>query len=247
MVIQADPRYHRAYIKGDPEPWFESLLRDSLRHGDFFVDVGAHIGFFVLYAARLVGFEGRIVALEPDPENFAALKANIEINGLKRVEALRVAAWSSASPVYFKRSGMASGLLDGKVICEVARADEAVHEASDVDGVPLDDVVQGLPTLVKIDVEGAEDAVLEGMREGLTARRYRALLLELHPDLLRAKGVDPASCVARLREHGYHGWTIDPSSDAYRRAIDPGVAIDSLLLPLDRWRDTPWPHLLWLC
>ena len=85
------------------------------------------------------------------------------------------------------------------------------------------------------------------MREGLSARRYRAILLELHPELLRAKRVDPASLVARLRGHGYRGWTIDPSPDAYRRAIDPGVAIDSLLLPLERWVETPWPHLLWLC
>jgi len=36
-------------------------------------------------------------------------------------------------------------------------------------------------------------------------------------------------------------------TDAYRRALDPRVDIESLLLPLDRWRGTPWPHLLWLC
>ena len=147
------------------------------------------------------------MALEPDPENFAALKANIEINGLKRVEALRVAAWSSASPVYFKRSGMASGLLDGKVICEVARADEAVHEASDVDGVPLDDVVQGLPTLVKIDVEGAEVDVLGGANRLLSARSA-VWAVECH-SLELAKAVEEI-----FRSLGYTIGRISPPDSA---------------------------------
>jgi hypothetical protein len=101
--------------------------------------------------------------------------------------------------------------------------------------------------IVKIDVEGAEDAVLDGMRDGLAARRYRALVLELHPELLRARRIDPASCVSRMREHGYRGWTIDLGPNAYRRALDPAVDVGSLLRPVESWQDTPWPHLLWLC
>jgi hypothetical protein len=42
-------------------------------------------------------------------------------------------------------------------------------------------------------------------------------------------------------------WTIDGSPPAYRRAIDPGVPIDTLLRPLGDWRQSPGPHLRWLC
>ena len=101
--------------------------------------------------------------------------------------------------------------------------------------------------LVKIDVEGAEDLVLHGMQAGLAGRRYRAILLELHPGLLQARGVDPESCVRLLRDRGYRGWTIDASPAAYRRAIDPQAPIEPLLRPLDEWRGSAWPHLLWLC
>jgi hypothetical protein len=85
------------------------------------------------------------------------------------------------------------------------------------------------------------------MREGLSLHRYRAVLLELHPKLLEARGVDPASCLAVLQHYGYRGWTIDASEGAYRRAIEPAVSIEPLLRPLEEWRATPWPHLLWLC
>jgi hypothetical protein len=84
------------------------------------------------------------------------------------------------------------------------------------------------------------------MRDGLSARRYRAVLLELHPTLLRARGVDPEACIRLLLDHGYCGWTIDGTPRAYRRAIDPSSPADALLKPLEEWRHVPWPHLLWL-
>ena len=102
-----------------------------------------------------------------------------------------------------------------------------VGQRFDVRATTVDLLTAACPQVdvVKIDVEGAEDMVLEGMHAGLSARRYRALVLELHPDLLRARRVDPASCVARMREYGYRGWTIDLGPDTYRRALDPAVDV----------------------
>ncbi len=114
--------------------------------------------------------------------------------------------------------------------------------------IALDEIAGTAPVdMVKIDVEGAEDLVLAGMRDGLSGRRYRAILLELHPALLQARGVDPMTCVRLLLDHGYSGWTIDGSPRAYRRALAPSSSPEALLQPLDDWRNSPWPHLLWLC
>jgi hypothetical protein len=116
-----------------------------------------------------------------------------------------------------------------------------------VPATTIDTVTAACPRvdLVKIDVEGAEDAVLAGMQAGLSAGRYRAVVLELHPDLLRARGVDPDVCLRRLLDVGYAGWTIDSSPATYRRAMSPAVDPATLLKPLDAWHGTPWPHLLW--
>jgi FkbM family methyltransferase len=232
-------------LTGLYEPPVTRAVQHHLPSGGTAVDLGANWGYFSLLAAASVGPAGTVLALEPDPRQFDALSRNVAMNGFRQVSLLQVAASA--------REGRVSlvGYDEGQPNRGVSRIAEpaAPGRRFGVRSTSVDALTAACPRVdvVKIDVEGAEDVVLDGMREGLSARRYRALLLELHPELLRAKGVDPASCVARLCDHGYRGWTVDLGPDAYRRALDPGVALDSLLLPLDRWRDTPWPHLLWLC
>ena len=84
------------------------------------------------------------------------------------------------------------------------------------------------------------------MRDGLAAHRYRAVLLELHPDLLRARGSSPEDCVRTLLDAGYAGWTMNQTPDAYRRAGGAGLDTRALLRPLEDWPSQAWPHLLWL-
>jgi FkbM family methyltransferase len=232
-------------LTGLYEPPVTRVFQHHLPAGGTAVDLGANWGYFSLLAAASAGPGGTVLALEPDPRQFEALSGNVALNGFRQVSPLQVAASA--------REGRVSlvGYDEGDTNRGVSRiaGPSAPGRRFDVRSTSVDLLTAATPRvdIVKIDVEGAEDAVLDGMRDGLSARRYRALVVELHPDILRANGIDPAACLSRVGGHGYRGWTIDLGPDAYRRAIDPAVAVESLLLPLDRWRDTPWPHLLWLC
>jgi len=227
------------------EPPVTRVFTHYARPGAAIADVGANWGYFTLVAASAVGPSGSVIALEPDPRQFAALSRNVELNGFAHVRCIEAAAASSDGRVTL------AGFADegaNRGVSRIADGGEG-GPTFDVRAVRLDAIVPGPDAvdLVKIDVEGAEDLVLEGMRDGLRSRRYRALILELHPGQLRARGIDPAICLRGLADLGYRGWTIDVSPAAYRRALDPGTPIDDLLRPLDHWRETAWPHLLWLC
>jgi FkbM family methyltransferase len=235
-----------ACFTGMYEPPVTRVFQHYARKGAAVVDVGANWGYFTLVAASAVGSTGSVAAFEPDPRQFAALSRNLALNGFGYVTARQAAVSDAAGRVTLR------GYTDrdeNRGISRIgAAADAPAERQFDVETVALDDRIDRAPIdLVKIDVEGAEDLVLEGMRRGLAAHRYRALILELHPGLLRARGVDPDACVRTLLDHGYRGRVIDASPGPYRRALNPGVPLEELLLPLERWRDSPWPHLLWLC
>jgi FkbM family methyltransferase len=232
------------------EPPVTRVFQRQLRPGGTAIDVGANWGYFTLLAATAVGPSGAVVSLEPDPRQYDTLARNVAMNGFTHVTTVRAAASANAGRMTLL--GYADDEENRGVSRIAADGEASRHGATrqfDVDGVTIDALVPAVREvdLVKIDVEGAEDLVLQGMRDGLSRHRYRAVLLELHPGLLDARGVAPESCLALLQQCGYRGWTIDASPRAYRRAIDPRRSIEPLLRPLDEWRQDPWPHLLWLC
>lgn len=231
------------------EPPVTRVFQRQLRPGATVMDVGANWGYFTLLAAAAVGPSGTVVSLEPDPRQYDTLARNVEINGFTHVKTVRAAASAHAGRLTLL--GYADD-EENRGVTRIAEGDEPVPGATrqfEVDSVTIDGLMPPAREvdLVKIDVEGAEDLVLQGMREGLSLHRYRAVLLELHPGLLEARRVDAESCLSLLQQYGYRGWTIDASPGAYRRSINPGRSIEPLLRPLEEWRQTRWPHLLWVC
>jgi FkbM family methyltransferase len=238
----SDQIAHEAYFSGVYEPPVTRIIRDALPAGGVCVDAGANWGYFTLVAAASTGPSGRVIALEPDPRMFAVLEENVRLNEFRHVMPARAAAAANAGPARL------AGFDAGAANRGTSRLGQAPSNGPlfDVDCVTIDDLTSAFPgvDVVKIDVEGAEDAVLEGMRDGLAARRYKTIVLEVHPAWLRSAGVDPERPVRRLLDAGYGGWTIDVSPASYRRALDHGVAAAELLLPLERWTGAEWPHLL---
>ncbi|HEX5871696.1 MAG TPA: FkbM family methyltransferase [Longimicrobium sp.] len=231
-------------LTGGYAPLEGALVRAVLPPGGTFVDVGANIGFFTLFGAARVGAAGRVVALEPHPEVAAVLRTNVEMNGLRNVRVMQLAAADTAGTVTL--TGFAGGNWGVSTIAHRA-ADGA--PSFQVRSAPLDEVLReagvGDVDLVKVDVEGAEGRVLRGMRDGLRARRYRRVLVELHPWEYGDAAAEFGEMAEEMRAAGYQGWLVNESAQAARRAYY-GAPAAPTLRPLDADAvHGAWPHVLW--
>jgi FkbM family methyltransferase len=150
-------------------PYYERQMLPfiKLESDNVFIDVGAHIGKYTIYAARKCKI---VIAIEPDPINFRVLLSNIRLNNLQNVIALNIAAYDKEDKI---RLYTAEGSLGASI--KINR-DLGYTE---VDAKPLDTVLEVLGVnkvdLVKIDVERSECEVLKGMKR---------ILIEWHPRLI---------------------------------------------------------------
>lgn len=178
LWIRLDPRFELDYLSGFYEEAVERKLSLHLRPGCVFYDVGAHAGILSLVAARLVGTQGAVFAFEADPTNAARIERHVRRNGFEQIHILCCAVWSSAGRLRFERAFAHSSLNQGAV------ATEQVLNTSnmiDVEAITLDDFAlkNASPDLIKVDVEGAEAAVLRGS-ERIFATKKPLLICEVH-------------------------------------------------------------------
>jgi len=168
-----------AYLLGTAEQEVQHLLKLWLRPGMNVYDVGANVGFITLSAALLVGDSGNVCGFEPVPMLADQVVHNAGLNRFRQVSIHRVALSDEDGEAVFQVS---ENLTMGKLVTRESREHVAAEHLK-VRKCKLDTLVAmgGLsdPDVVKIDVEGAEAAVLDGAAEVL--RRARpALLIELH-------------------------------------------------------------------
>lgn len=158
------------------EPWTVEWLESTLRHGDVLWDVGANIGAYSLIAAKL-GRGARVVAVEPGYSTYAALCDNVILNGLDgEIVPLPVLLGAETGLVTLAYRDTAAGAA------EHALAGEGAHRQPTL-AYRLDDLVErhGLPapTVLKIDVDGAEASVLAGAPATLAHPALRSVLVEV--------------------------------------------------------------------
>ena len=157
------------------------LLARTLRPGDTFVDVGAHVGFHSVLAGQLVGPAGKVFAVEPAPWALELLRANVWRHGLD-VRVLPFAASDAAGTV---RLALEETHRSGAHLTEA-------QDAVEVQAAPLDELLPDLAVdVLKVDVEGAEPLVLRGAR-GLLARSPRLLAVIEFRDERHLSGESPA-------------------------------------------------------
>jgi FkbM family methyltransferase len=187
------------------------LLDRFARPGSTVVDVGANIGYNTLHAARCVGRRGRVVAIEPTPDNLAVLRRNVTAAGLGNVAIAPVAAGSARGT----RDLFVRGAVSAVNSLYALSCYASVTDVLRVPVVPLDELCEGPADVVKIDVEGGELEVLEGMSRVLQAPQL-ALIVEWHPLLQHLAGYAPDELPRWLLGRG---WSLEAASHLTVRAL----------------------------
>jgi FkbM family methyltransferase len=182
------------------EPLTTELLKKELKKGMVCVDVGSNIGYYALLERKIVGSEGRVIAIEPSPLTYSCLKKNVCQNGFNDIETFRFALTSSDREVHFLMDANSnwSRVVDG---------DNCFSEGTilTVPGRSLDSFAGEYHfdalDLLRMDVEGHELQIFNGGWR--TIERFKpALLIEMHKPHMSLSGT--ISFLQSLKDAGYN-------------------------------------------
>lgn len=188
---------HRVFALGNEELFLTRLLQE-IQQGDVFFDVGSCVGVYAIHSACL---GAQVVAFEPDSAYRERLKTNISLNN--QHSAINVIDWAVSDC-----EGEATLYTDGvqgnspslRLIGE--RGASSVRTRSIDQALAMKELP--IPTLIKMDIEGAEILALRGMNHLLNSDQApRKIFLELHPEFLPAFDSSEEECMEILEKAGY--------------------------------------------
>ena len=210
----SDVIHSAIYFLGVWEPGLTQFIARQLQPGDIYIDIGANVGVHAMHGAQCVGPAGRVHAIEASPTIFALLQANIARNGLSNVVAHNVAVSDHHGTLTVFLHGADNLGLTTTLRAEGAAAIEETIAAKPLpDIVPEDDILRA--KLIKIDVEGAEWPVLQGMMHLLPRLREDvALVVEVSRDALASHGMTIAQFLALFESQGFSAMHLPDHSAA---------------------------------
>jgi FkbM family methyltransferase len=192
----------RQYVAGANEIPVQEAFAAHIKPGQTFFDIGANVGFFTLLGAKLVSSSGKVFAFEPVPQNAEAIRRNVGLNGFSNVTVMEkaVSRRSGTGDLVLSRHPGGATLTTGDIAPPDMIGIKSVAIVSIDDLISIGEIPP--PHVVKIDVEGAEVEVLEGMAE--TVRKHRPVLIYEIDDLDKQAFTQRFTQFEELvRAHGY--------------------------------------------
>jgi FkbM family methyltransferase len=187
------------------EPHVTQVIRDVLKSGDVFLDVGANVGYFTMLASSLVKDTGRVIGVEPNPQNLQLIYSSLLENRTSNVVIYPYAASDKATILRFTTVGS-----NGGVVTEYST--DQRHFLL-VQAVALDDILKNETKLdlLKIDIEAHEPAAIRGMEKSI-ARLKPKIITEFHPWAMALNNLaPPADYLKQIYALEYAVSIIEPS------------------------------------
>ncbi|WP_225844891.1 FkbM family methyltransferase [Streptomyces sp. HPF1205] len=220
------------YLFGVWEPRMTHWLQRRLRSGDTFVDVGANIGYFSVLASKLVGPQGRVVAIEASEAFNARIQQNARLNDCRNIRVVHTAVSDKRQTLTFILASSANMGANS-----IVPWDGPVESSFEIQAYPLPEVLEpdeiARARVIKVDVEGAEGGVVRGMAPLLDQLRPDAeITVEVTPDRMEQLGDSVDELLDTMRSAGFHVYRL---ANEYAAASYPSALRGPAAVPV-RWR-----------
>ena len=192
-------------INGIHEKIITNLIKKEIHSGDVVLDIGAHIGYYTLQFANLVGPTGKVYAFEPEPKNFELLKKNVQINKHDNVVLIQKIVSDKDGIVEFFISKFDS--IGNKLF----KSNEAGSSIK-IESTTLDEYFKDLKKkidFIKMDIQGGEGKAILGMKNLLKENKNLKIIQEWWPDALKQNNTKPEDHLKFLQHIGYKIYEID--------------------------------------
>ncbi len=202
------------FYRGTFEPRLSCLVLDELVPGDIFLDVGANIGHYSFLAARKLADEGRVLSIEASRDTATQLRQTVVDNGLGDVITVyQVAAADTDGQMRLVHPTMSASRLGMRFLDPDALDREEEYELVEV--TRLDDyLATPIPTVVKIDIEGADLRALIGMERWLRDSPPRLIVVEAIDAQLARFGDSILAMTTFMDQFGYRACLHSESYEA---------------------------------
>lgn len=189
-------------LNGYHQKYEMELFKNAVRDGDTVVDIGANVGFYSLAASPLVGINGNVFAFEPQQNNWDSLLKNIEVNGYRNITPVCKAVSDKVGRAEFYST------KQHLTECGFGNHDNWVSLV--VDTVTLDDYFKGKRVdVIKMDAEGSESLVYNGMVGVLRDNKHLKLFTEFSIPMMTELDCDPSEYLHNLVASGFKLHYID--------------------------------------
>lgn len=198
-----DPKDSLSFsINGIWEETLTEYVKNEIQPNDIVLDIGANIGYFTLIFANLVGKNGKVYAFEPEPKNFSLLTKNVRTNGYNNVilENIALSDENKIIKLYLSKGNMGQHRIYPS---KYTRKDFVSIKANTLDNYFKNDPNSKRVSFIKMDVEGSEMGVLNGMKSLLDENRKITIAIEFVPTCIREFGANPKDLLNFLAERNF--------------------------------------------
>lgn len=192
------------------------LLKEIVSPGMCILDMGACRGYFSFLFAKIIRDQGKIYSFEPDPYNFLWLEKALECNDYSSISLVKTCVSDKDG-----EANLVKGKTSGKHTIEKVMQQKKAGKKMKVKKIKVDTFLRKEdidPDLIKVDVEGAEEKVLNGAINLIRDSNKLKGVMDLH------EGVDKRSIITLLRNNGYRIFDILNNLEE----IEPNRDLDDL-------------------